>query len=154
MSKFKVTPPNDSKVQKLISLARSVEVAIDNGKSCDNLLAEISLVSECNLYDKDYFSNLYKHSSVEEFAAQAAYSPPKKIPNISRNDLVEILELAQDNLVDPSLEYYLKLFDANVVMPGASNLLFHLPEDWPYSSDDPTADEIVDYVLSYKIISL
>ena len=154
MSKFKVSPPNDSKVQRLISLARLVEDAIYNGERFDNLLAEISLVTECGLYDEDYFRNLYKHSSVKQFAAEAAYSPPKKIPNICRNDLVEIIELAQDNLVDPSLEYYLRLFDTNVVMPGASNLLFHLPEDWPYSSDDPSADEIVDYVLSYKVISL
>ena len=154
MSKFIATPPEFSKIQEIISLAKSIEIAIDNDKNCDELLSQISRITQRNFYDRDYFSNLYKHTSIEDFAASAAYPSPMKIPNVSRDDLIEIMQLAMDNIVDPSLEYYLGLFDINVTMPGASNILFHLPDDWPHSHDEPSAKEIVDYVLAYEAIAL
>jgi len=154
MSKFTVILSDFSKVQEIASLAKSIETAIDNEENCDELLAQMSLLTQCKLYDRDFFANLYKHTDIEDFAASAGYPPPKKIPEVSRNDLIEIMELAMNNIVESSFEYYLDLFDTNVVMPGASNVLFHLPDDWPYSNDEPSAEEIVDYVLSYKVIAL
>ena len=154
MSKFKVSAPESSKVQNILSLARQIEAAIESEKDCDALLAEMKRLTGGELYDREFFRNLYKHTDLERFAVQAAYSPATKRLNITRDELVEVMQLAMGNIGEPSFDYYLALFDANIAMPGASNLLFYLPDDWPYSSDEPSAEEIVDYALAYKIIAL
>jgi hypothetical protein len=105
-------------------------------------------LTKCDLYDREFFCNLYKSTSIEDFVEVAAYPLAQTFSNITRDDLVEILQLAMNNVVDPSLKYYMALFDANVTMPGAFNLIFHLPEDWPDVDGYPGAEEIVDYVLS------
>ena len=162
MSKFKVSTPSHEKIQEITSLAVIIENAVHNDQDCEHALKDMSRLTGSDNYDRDYFKTLQSHMSLETFAQHAAYPAPKAIPNISQDDLIEIVELAQENIADPSLDYYMALFDKNVTMPAASNLLFYPPEDASngggrdggkesdIAAYDPSAAEIVDYALSYK----
>ena len=69
----------------------------------------------------------------------------KRVGDLSRSELEDIVRRAMDvNSWDS--EYYMDLFDKNVPMPCASNLIFHPPERYDGSIEDysPSPEEIVE----------
>ncbi|MEV0129832.1 hypothetical protein AB0H83_15405 [Dactylosporangium sp. NPDC050688] len=96
---------------------------------------------------------------LDELAAAAAAPPIRRAPeasSVTRDELVEIVRriLAADRHAG----FYVSLFEANVVMPGAAELIFYPP---PYLADsvanadaDADAEQIVEAALAYRPIAL
>ncbi|MEV0567130.1 hypothetical protein [Dactylosporangium sp. NPDC050588] len=77
----------------------------------------------------------------------ACAAPPARLPDITRDELVEIVRRI---LADPADDWSIAAFDHNTVMPGASGLIFHPPP----ALRDATAEQIVDAALAYRPIAL
>ncbi|PWI13503.1 hypothetical protein DI272_04665 [Streptomyces sp. Act143] len=86
--------------------------------------------------------------SAEEFAREAARPAWPRVPDITRDELVEIVRGALEP--GPDQPYFLLLFRANVAHPGASDLLFHPPADLV----DASAEQIVDAALAHRPLAL
>lgn len=69
----------------------------------------------------------------------------KQINDLSREELEDIVRRAMD-VASWDAEYYMELFDKNVPMTSASNLIFNPPEQ--YSGNipdyDPSPEDIVE----------
>lgn len=92
---------------------------------------------------------------LDELAAAAAAPPVRRVPaasGVTRDELVEIVRriLAADRHTG----FYVALFEANVVMPGASGLIFHPPPHLADADADADAEQIVDAALAYRPIAL
>jgi hypothetical protein len=106
-------------------------------------------------HDLHRLNDIASHCDVSILGANyrpAALPAARIVPDITRDELIEIVRLAMT--VDPQdARYYCDLFDKNVPMPGASSLIYW-PEDtkdWyrrhpdgSMSDYNPTPEEIVD----------
>jgi hypothetical protein len=86
--------------------------------------------------------------SLEEFATEAARPAWPKVPDITRDELVEIVSRILAD--DAETEYYLQLLEVNVAYPQVYGLIFHPPAEL----EDASAEAIVDAVLRYRPIAL
>lgn len=77
----------------------------------------------------------------------------KPAAGVTRAELVEVVRRAMstDEHLDEH-EAYMAVFDANVPMSGASNMIFWPPEQHPPSAGtySPTPEQIVEWALSPK----
>ncbi|MFF2517834.1 hypothetical protein [Streptomyces sp. NPDC058086] len=94
------------------------------------------------------FAHYHGSSNVEEFAKEAARPTCRRVADITRDELVEIVRRVL--VASPETDYYLRLLEANVLHPGVSGLIIHPPED----QQDASAEEIVDEALRYRPIAL
>jgi hypothetical protein len=83
----------------------------------------------------------------EELVEQACAPPPVRLPDVTRNELVEIVRRI---LADPTDDWYIAAFESNTEMPGASGLIFYPPPEL----GNATAEEIVDAALAHRPIAL
>ncbi len=83
-----------------------------------------------------------------ELAARAAAPPARRVPDVTRDELAEIVRRIM--AVDPHTDFSVDLLEANVVMPGVTDLIFHPP---PHL-EDAGAEEIVDEALAYRPTAL
>ena len=136
-------------VAGLKSLAEEIVLNLDDGKDCTVLLEEIADLTGLQFLDEEYFRSLHSHSSVQEFAKMASLPRAKQVDDLSRDELEDIVRRAMD-VTSWDAEYYRELFDKNVPMPGASNLIFHPPEQ--YSGDlgdyNPSPEDMVELATS------
>ncbi|MFD0853114.1 hypothetical protein ACFQ07_12815 [Actinomadura adrarensis] len=71
-----------------------------------------------------------------------------RVPDVTREELVEIVRRAQEP--GPDQEFYVLLFQVNTPHPQASGLIFWPPKEL----EDAAPEEIVEAALSYRPISL
>ena len=73
----------------------------------------------------------------------------KQVSYLSRDELEDIVRRAMD-VTSWDAEYYTELFDKNVPMPCASNLIFHPPEQYSGNIEDynPSPEVIVELATS------
>ena len=80
------------------------------------------------------------------------------MPDVTREELLEVVRRAMPGNGDPRFEAYMAIFDVNVPPPGASTLIFY-PLDYDAATNtwgggrqmgdhDPTPDEILDLAMS------
>ncbi|MFF4055044.1 hypothetical protein ACFYZ8_08420 [Streptomyces sp. NPDC001668] len=86
--------------------------------------------------------------SAEEFALEAARPRHPRVPDITPDELAEIVRRSLAN--GPDQDHYLLLFETNVAYPGASDLI-HNP---PAHLADASAEQIVDAALAYRPVTL
>jgi hypothetical protein len=86
--------------------------------------------------------------SVEEFALEAARPARPRVPDITRDELIEIVRRAL--APGPDQDYYLLLFETNMKLPGALRLIHHPPAHLA----DASAEQIVDAALAYRPVTL
>jgi hypothetical protein len=80
----------------------------------------------------------------------AAQPLPKKINDITREELVEIVDRIRS--ADENDNFFLELLERNVPHPRVSNLIY-----WPTReglTKDPTSEEIVNKAMDYRPIQL
>lgn len=144
-------PSSRGDVAEIEKVARDILNEIDQGAAPSASEAVAERIRAFNAmtgreYTFDFFRTLHCAMSVGEFAEEAATLVPVRVPDITRAELIEIVRLAMTS-EHPANVYYMALFDRNVPMPGASNLIFW-PENWETGQDvsgyDPTPEEIVD----------
>lgn len=127
--------PSEEAVRELKELAEKLVLSIDLGQDCAVLLEKVVDITELHYLDAEYFRTLHSHSSTQEFAEMAALPRAKQVDDLSRDELEDIVERAMD-VTHWSAEYYMELFDKNVPMPGASNLIFHPPDQYRGTIED------------------
>ncbi|MCF2526960.1 hypothetical protein [Yinghuangia soli] len=87
--------------------------------------------------------------SVEELALCAARPARPRVPDITRDELVEILRRIMDG--DPESDYYALILQTNVPNPRVLDLVFgRLPEELR----DAGPEELLDAALAYRPIAL
>ncbi|MGW1883128.1 hypothetical protein [Streptomyces sp. NPDC001970] len=86
--------------------------------------------------------------TLEEFAREAARPAHPRVADITRDELVEVVQRVL--AAGPESDYYLLLLKANVSHPGVGDLIFHPSDDF----QDASAEEIVDEALRHRPIVL
>ncbi|MFI5802064.1 hypothetical protein [Streptomyces sp. NPDC051561] len=94
------------------------------------------------------FTEYYGWRDLQDFAREAARPAWPKVPDITRDELAEIVRRVLANA--PEADYYLRPFEVNVAHPQAASLIFHPPAELR----DASAQAIVDSALSYRAIAL
>jgi hypothetical protein len=95
-------------------------------------------------YDASDFAEYHGWRSLDDFAVEAARPAYPKVPDVTRDELVEIVRRLL--AADPETDFYLLLLRANVAHPGASDLI--------YQAGPGDAEQIVDALLSHRPIAL
>jgi hypothetical protein len=123
-----------------------IEELVDRG---ENATAAIETLNETtgHSFGLDDFHYHCGAPDREQLVEWACAPPPVRLPDVTRDELVEIVRRI---LAGPSDDWYIAAFECNTVMPGASDLIFHPPPDLR----DATAEEIVDAALAYRPIAL
>ena len=104
-------------------------------------------------YDYQWFKSFRDTVTLDEFIMEACQPLPKRHADITREELIEIVRRALPGDVSFDSEnaaFYVELFEANVNMRNAGDLLY-FPPIWENQQVDwnPTAAEIVDIALSF-----
>lgn len=92
--------------------------------------------------------------SLESFVDRLSTRPPRRVEDITRVELVEIVRRAMPT--DPAWDvrheaYWAALFELHVTQPRASSLIYYPPDDSTAAGAwDPTAEEVVDLALAYE----
>ncbi|WP_038013818.1 hypothetical protein [Terasakiella pusilla] len=140
-----VDKPSKERLACIRELTDALIVAAEAQNDCTELLFVLFDLTGVSGLDSEYFRTLYTHSSPDEFTNYACLPRAVHVPDLSREELVDITQRAM-NVGSWDCEYYMELLDVNVPLEGASNLIFYPPEDYKgeISEYDPTAEEIVD----------
>jgi hypothetical protein len=104
-------------------------------------------------YEYGWFSSFRATTTIDEFVNEACQPPPKKVDNITRDELIEIVRRALPgdvNYDEEHAQFYVELFEAHVNMPSAGNLLY-FPPSWDAQQLywNPSPEKIVDIALSF-----
>jgi hypothetical protein len=86
--------------------------------------------------------------SLADFAMEAARPAYPRVPDITRDELCEIVRRVR--AADPDVGYYLRLLEANLPHPRVSDLLFHPAPVF----EAATAEQLAHMALSYRPIDL
>jgi hypothetical protein len=98
------------------------------------------------------YSELFEYwgaESREEAAMRAAWPGHPRVPDITRDELVEIVRRIRTCL-PPDQDWYLLVLETNTSHPTVSDLIFWPPPELESAS----AEEIVDAILSCRPIAL
>jgi len=138
-------PPTSEYVDRVRMVATGIMAGLDQGRDIGLRINALNAMTG-HEYDLTYFQSFHEHTSIEELVKEASLPAPRHVPDITRDELIEIVRLAM--AVDAAdSRYYRNLFDKNVPMSGASGLLDY-PEDWKPGQDlsryNPSPEDIVD----------
>ncbi len=133
------------RIKLIESRIREIEEALENDRNVDALITGFNELTG-KAYDKYYFQTYWKDESREEFAHQAALPVAVKVNDITKEELIEIV----DRIIaaDPHTSFFLDVLKANVPHPRVSNLIFRPQKEGLTSL--PTSEEIVTAALRYQ----
>jgi len=150
-------PPrlDEAKVARLARLAEVIDGA--NPGQWEVELAEFNRLAGTNLAFLD-FQGTYGGEEHETWVRRVlTYQAARPVPGITRPELVELVRRIMSE-EHPVNEAYMAIFDANVPMPSASNLVFYPPDydagtnTWGGGRNmgeySPTPDQVVDWALA------
>jgi hypothetical protein len=80
-------------------LAIEVVRAIDQRADGTRLLAQIHALTDNPWYDEPFFRMLHSRCSPKEFAELAALGNPPTIPDLTRDEIVELIRLASNQAI-------------------------------------------------------
>jgi hypothetical protein len=132
-------PPADQ--QDLARLSREIERISDllaTGRPADEAITSFNSST----------GHQYGRADLEDFALEAARPAYPRVPDITRDELIEIVR--RISAADPESDHYLRLLQANVTYPGVHDLIYYPP---PELTEASPAD-IVDRALSHRSIAL
>jgi hypothetical protein len=151
-------PPalNEAKVRRLANLAARLDGARP-GKG-DRDLAEFNRLAGTAL-PIEAFQGISGGQEHDTWVRGILYSQGiRPCAGVTRAELVEVVRRALPQNRFAEYEAYLAIFDANVPLPGASNLIFYPPDydpttnTWgggrPMGEYDPTPEQIVEWALA------
>lgn len=141
--------------ERIDALAREIERICGLLDRCPPHTGEAaSAISDFNaMTGHDYgardFAEYCESRNAGEFALEAARPAWPRVPDITRDELIEVTQRILSDPAGPDCPYYLLTLQANVPHPAITGLVF-----WPAAGTEPTAEEIIDQALSYRPISL
>jgi hypothetical protein len=151
-------PPalDEARVRHLAELASRLDGAYPGLWEDD--LAEFNRVAGTAFSIED-FQGIYGAEEHEDWVRRVLVrNTVRPVPDVTRAELAEIIRRAKAQGSYPDNEAYMAIFDANVPLPGASNLIFY-PSDYdpaintwgegrPISEYDPTPEQVVEWALA------
>jgi hypothetical protein len=123
-----------------------IEELLDRGDDATTVIGTLNEMTG-HTFGLDDFNYHCGAPDRAELVEWACVPPPVRLPDVTREELVEIVRRI---LADPTDDWYLAAFECNTVMPGATDLIFCPPPELR----DATAEEIVDAALTYRPIAL
>ena len=153
-------PPalDGAKVRRLAELADALDGAAPDASQEDH--AEFNRLAGTELAFEDFqgIAGGEEHETwVRRLLCAKAVRPA---PGVTRAELSEVVRRAMPQNGYADYEAYMAIFDANVPMPHASNLIFY-PAGYDHDRDwqsiaayAPSPEEIVDRALGYQAVSL
>ncbi|GID97609.1 hypothetical protein ACFQFC_23855 [Amorphoplanes digitatis] len=142
-------PPavSSERVAQLRAAIEDIAQLLECGEPADAAIATFN-ADTGHSYNAEHFLTYWESRDVEDFALEAARPSRPKVPDITRDELVEIVRriLAAEDASD----YYLLLLTTNVPHPRVGDLIFRPPPDLV----DAPPERIVDTALSYQSITL
>lgn len=153
-----LTPPalDESTVQRLAELADEIDGARPG--EWEDQLDEFNRLANTS-FPFEIFQGIYGGEEHECWVRRVLWREKvKPVPDITREELIEVARRAMDAENYPANEAYMAIFDANVPLESASNLIYY-PLDYdtesntwgagrPMSDYNPTPEQIVDWALS------
>ncbi|MBP3140253.1 hypothetical protein [Aliivibrio fischeri] len=130
-------------------LGNLVELVSDidggNENECLDKVAKFNLLSETNHKFND-FQGIYGSNGHEEWVkGLLRLKSIKPQFNLTKNELLEITKLAV-----LGNEAYLDILAKNVSYPFVSELIYYPEEVFDFNNEEPTEEEIVDFLLQYR----
>jgi hypothetical protein len=150
-----LTPPllDEQHVARLAELADAID-----GNPTEALRAEFNKLAGTEL-PMSLFQGAYGSEDHANFVRRVLRQQHiKPVPDVTREELVEIVRRAMEPDRVGLQEAYMAVFDCNVQRPHASNLIFY-PADYDQSNDtwgsgkpmsdyDPSPEQIVDWAVN------
>jgi len=136
--------------ERLVDLACRIDLISDMLEAGEDASGHITAFNQLtgHGYGPDWFVHYWESRDVQDAAMEAALPPPARIADITRAELVWLVRQIQR--ADDHTGYYLRLFEANVTDPNATDLIFWPPPGF----ENASAEQIVDKALSYCPIAL
>jgi hypothetical protein len=121
---------------ELSSLATLIEISIEGGHDASHLISKVQQLTGSADYDERFFTLLHGWSSPSKWAVTAAIGRPVVTTNLTREEIVELIELA--SIPGPAMDFYLAALAQGLPHSDTTNLIF-----WPDREMTPeeTADE-------------
>jgi hypothetical protein len=155
-------PPEVSKerLQAVERMIREIETVLYGEGNADELIEGFNRFTGRS-YEEYTFRNYWRSIDLEDLVREASRRPPTPISDVTREELVEVVRRAMSGPQgDPDYEYYFEIFDANVGVPGAWNLIYY-PPDYDAATNtwgsgrqmgeyNPTPEEIVEQALTMR----
>src|SRR5882724_34554 len=91
-------PPTSAYVDRVRMVATGIMAGLDQGQDISLRINALNTMTG-HEYDLTYFQSFHEHTSIEEFAQEASLPVPRHVPDITRDELIEIVRLAL--AVDP-----------------------------------------------------
>lgn len=132
---------------QLRAAIENIAQLLEHGEPADAPIAAFN-ADTGHFYAAEHFLTYWESRDLEDFALEAARPARPIVPDITRDELVEIVRRILD--VDGDSDYYVLLLKTNVQHPRAEDLIFWPP---PELVDAPP-ERIIDAVLSYRPIAL
>ena len=146
-------PPNPELVKQLRNLLNRFEELSSSSGDTQSVVNAINQLSGAEL-GHYALENYWRSTSMESFLDQAAQTRPRSVPDIRREELIEIVELWLQASSEPESNYYEALFDAQVTFPGGLMGAFQVPTGVAAESWDPSPAEVVDIARAHVPIRL
>ncbi|GGN87547.1 hypothetical protein GCM10010112_70340 [Actinoplanes lobatus] len=138
-----------ARLAELADAITAIEDRLERGEDATTLIEAFNADTDTDTGYGEYdFRGYHSAQTLEEFAREAARPSFPKVPDITRDELVEIAERIV--AVDPDTDFYVHLFETNTVRPAAVSVFYHPPEHLQHAS----VAELVDFILSYRPIAL
>lgn len=152
--RHELTPPllDEQLVARLAELADAID-----GNPSEALRAEFNKLAGTEV-PASFFQGVYGSEGHANFVRRVLRQQDiKPVPDVTRDELVEIVRRAIEFDQVELQEAYMDVFDCNVQRPHASNLIFY-PADYDPSNDtwgggkpmddyDPSPEQIVDWAV-------
>ncbi|QDT63205.1 hypothetical protein [Calycomorphotria hydatis] len=149
--RLELLPPklDEEVVVRLVELAVKIDGAapelVDKELKAFNQLAQTSIpfVDFQGIYGAEEHEDWVRRILLEQRV--------KPVPSITYEELIEIAERML-NTQGTEQESYMAIFDVNVPVPSASNLMFYPPSnyDGDISEYEPTAQQLVHWAMEYS----
>ncbi|WP_166242973.1 hypothetical protein [Paenibacillus turpanensis] len=121
-----------------------IEALLDEGKTAEKEIAAFQELTG-KQWDSHIFAHYWRSISLDGLIEEACNPDPQRVSDITKEELVEIVRRLQGDLPHGETAFYLQLLEANVPMPGVSDLVY-----W----DELEPEEIVERALAYEPIIL
>ncbi len=136
------------RIAELSAAIERIEKLLETGEPADAAITAFNAETG-HSYAAEDFLTYGQSRSVEAFALEAARPARPRVPDVTRDELIEIVRRILAGDLDDQ-EYYLLLLDTNVPHPGAGDLIFQPPPEL----EDAPPERIVDAALSHRPIAL
>jgi hypothetical protein len=139
-------PLDEAKVARLAELAAALDGVLW-GLGEDDLV-EFNRLAGTSLRIEE-FQGIYGGEDHEDWVRRVLYYQTiEPAAAVTREELIEVVRRAMpQNEYFEQHEAYMAVFDANVPLEGASNLIFYPPDD----VTDPTPEQIVEWAFDRRI---